>query len=512
MTMRFQILDEEVHLLCCRGSEAHVRIPDFHMSKPVTAIAASAFEGNVSLKTVEIPSTVHSIGANAFLGCSNLQLVSGHPYAHREYGVSCFWENIEIGEQAFCHTALSDVMFMGGNVAVHARAFSDCQQLANVVFSTDCIHVSLDDACFRQSGISSFYCPEHILLEKLPEEIFAHCENLKNVYFRAKEVMSNAFLDCVNLTALPLAEGLSQLISPAFSGCGLRKLHLPESLELVASNLLLGSRIEKITVSPKNPRYRSAANENLLIDTLLLSVVACTPATRDPVVIPNGVTRIAPEAFANTEISSLDLNGIHLICKRAFWNSRLKFLHLPRKVLCFDEAFANCSLKLLELHDILEESGKKVDFHNIFRNTTIDTIRYYGTYQDYKEKFIDSPQSSRAILYVQDQQGHFELASDLVKNLMYDYVDHRSHITLTRIAGRFPYLTLPDHIHGKPVIHLGSATIPECTQELIIPATFTHIDPEAFCRAKNLRKIHAPANLELPLQKIPDSCQIIRQE
>lgn len=54
------------------GELTNLIIPEKHEGLPVTSIAPSAFEGDISLGRVTIPRTVTSIGAAAFADCSNL--------------------------------------------------------------------------------------------------------------------------------------------------------------------------------------------------------------------------------------------------------------------------------------------------------------------------------------------------------------------------------------------------------------------------------------------------------
>ena len=63
------------------GSDATVTVPDWHNSLPVTEIGASAFQGNTTLKTVKLPSSLERIGASAFKGCKNLAKVTDYSAA-----------------------------------------------------------------------------------------------------------------------------------------------------------------------------------------------------------------------------------------------------------------------------------------------------------------------------------------------------------------------------------------------------------------------------------------------
>lgn len=57
-------------------TDVNLVIPSTHNGKPVTSIAANAFEGCDNLQSVQIPDSVTSIGDKAFIYCDNLISVS----------------------------------------------------------------------------------------------------------------------------------------------------------------------------------------------------------------------------------------------------------------------------------------------------------------------------------------------------------------------------------------------------------------------------------------------------
>ena len=88
------------------GELTDLIIPEKHEGLPVTSIAPSAFEGDISLGRVTIPSTVTSIGAAAFSGCTNLA------YAYIPESVT------SIGESAFADCSnLTEIYFGAAKMA-----------------------------------------------------------------------------------------------------------------------------------------------------------------------------------------------------------------------------------------------------------------------------------------------------------------------------------------------------------------------------------------------------------
>ena len=58
------------------GSASSVVIPETVEGMTVTAIGESAFEGNTSLASIDLPDTVTVIGKRAFAGCTSLSVMN----------------------------------------------------------------------------------------------------------------------------------------------------------------------------------------------------------------------------------------------------------------------------------------------------------------------------------------------------------------------------------------------------------------------------------------------------
>lgn len=499
--MEFEIVGNEAVLVRYTGTWTKVRVPGRYQDYPVSLIGKSAFEG-ANLEELEIPSSVRVIGERAFCDCRNLRFISGHEYANREYQVSCFFDDIKIGRQAFCGTGVKDVIFMGGGVEIDAQAFEHCENLTNVVFSTDCHRVKLGNGTFRHSGISSFFLPDHIRLEALPAEIFANCANLENVAFRAGHILRDAFLNCVSLRAVPLSEGLTALIYPVFSGCGVRKLKLPASLRMVEACFLKGSCVAELEVAQEHPHLYTA-EKALLIDKRYGAVVACAPAADGSISVPKGITSILPEAFAGSKVCTVDLDEATWIGERAFWGSAIESISLPRLDHCGDEAFADCQQLRL-----VETAAQVIDFDRWFHDSPIDTIYYYGSKNSYLKYVKDSPATRYARLFLLGDDGAFFRFGVKKRNLMFDFLDHRSEITVTRIAGRFPHLAIPAMLDGKSVTGLGRNCVPAITEALFLPDTIEDVDKAAFVHASNLQRLSIPAGLYIDASCLPEGCVI----
>lgn len=63
------------------GSDAEVTVPDWYNEKPVTEIGSSAFQGNTTMTSVALPSTITRIGSAAFKNCTKLSDVTSYTAA-----------------------------------------------------------------------------------------------------------------------------------------------------------------------------------------------------------------------------------------------------------------------------------------------------------------------------------------------------------------------------------------------------------------------------------------------
>ena len=109
--------------------KATVKIPERvqvnGISCAVTEIAANAFKGNTSLKSVSIGKNVTNIGANAFYGCKKLSKVSGGN------GIA------KISDKAFYNCAsLTSIIIPGTVRSIGKQAFCNCKKLKNITIRT----------------------------------------------------------------------------------------------------------------------------------------------------------------------------------------------------------------------------------------------------------------------------------------------------------------------------------------------------------------------------------------
>ena len=110
------------------------------IGEDITSVGISAFQNMPSLVRIELPSSIMSVKANAFQGCSNLKEISWSKIS----------ENVSIENTSFAATGLvkNKMMFVGsqlvfvytdatsaditGATKIHGNAFKDCNKITSI--------------------------------------------------------------------------------------------------------------------------------------------------------------------------------------------------------------------------------------------------------------------------------------------------------------------------------------------------------------------------------------------
>ena len=177
-------------------NSANVEIKKVIVAEGVTHIGAGAFSALSGLEEVVLPSSLQTIGQDAFSGCEELKSIT-IPDGVTEIGKCAF---------GFCPN-LEQVNLGKGLTKLGAETFYGCSALKEVV---------LPDS-LKTIGMSAFY----------------QCTSLKTVTFgKGLEKMGlEVFYGCSALEELALPEGLERIPPKAFYDCtALKKAVLPASL------------------------------------------------------------------------------------------------------------------------------------------------------------------------------------------------------------------------------------------------------------------------------------------
>lgn len=345
---------QTVTITGCDTTVTAIEIPNSLEKLPVTKIADSAFSNmsgyvkpHDSLTSVKLPSTLISIGANAFDNCTGLLNVD----------LSACTELTTIGNYAFRNSALTAVEFPTSLVDV--SGFTDCK-LTNVDLS-GCTQL-------RSIGEDAFYKNKELVAVKLPSNVeiidkdaFMSCEKLADVNFTA----------CTSLKTI----GVN-----AFCWTGLTSVTLPSSV----SSLGVGAFAQCFQL--KNADLSACTGLTVIEGSMFSECKALTS-----VKLPTSVTVINNKAFAFcTSLSGIDLSSclnLTRIEEMAFYgDSSLSALKLSKALVSIgNEAFSDCtalsSLDLsfcTSLSEIGESAFNKISVTSLSFPSSLETIGRYA--------------------------------------------------------------------------------------------------------------------------------------
>ena len=238
------------------GTEDDVVVPASYFGLPVTGIGDYAFAKDIFeetyIRTIALPETLVTIGANAFDGCKNLSAIC----------IPAAVSTIEKEAFGGC-AALSSVEFAGEEIAtIGNRAFENCTALAQIV---------IPDSVYSLGAYAFYYCislTDVTLGEQvsvIPKETFRDCRNLENVTVKGTvtAIYDSAFQGCSSLSAFEMKEGLLQIWPSAFENCtSLTRIELPASLSEIGEKAFVGcSSLSYVSFADPNGWMRDVIYE-----------------------------------------------------------------------------------------------------------------------------------------------------------------------------------------------------------------------------------------------------------
>lgn len=185
-----------------------------------TSIGSYAFYEHPNLVSVEVPSTIRSIGLGAFAWSELLESIT-IPEGVTSIPEDCFWActglktiNLPstiktIGQGAFYYTAISSIYLADGITDIGEDAFWYCKNLGSVTI------------------------PKNVKI--LRETVFSSCENLKSVKLHddITEIQRSAFSHCGKLTSIVLPKKLEIIGVNSFVNTGISKITIPENVSRI---------------------------------------------------------------------------------------------------------------------------------------------------------------------------------------------------------------------------------------------------------------------------------------
>ncbi|MBE5756910.1 MAG: leucine-rich repeat domain-containing protein [Clostridiales bacterium] len=393
-------------------------------------IAGLAFDGN-SLKQVEIPASVESIGEMVFNDCSWLQNIKVdenngyykdvdgnlftkdgktfivHPKGKKESTLTIPNGVEVIKERAFYENKeLTKIELPDSVKVIKEYAFSGCFKLEEVKLSKN-LEIIENNSFHSCTSLQKIVIPDGV--EIIEDYAFAFCDLLKEVTIGSsvKEIGYWAFAKCNRmLKEITIPNSVKIIGSGAFWECtALREISIGRGVKEISNDTFyLCSSLSKIEVDENNRYYKDIDGNLYTKDgkTLIKYAMGKTETaftvpdgveiietnafyktTLKSVTISNSVKEIKENAFNESEIESLIIgNGVEIIGHGAFIDCRnLESVVIPDSVKTISNwAFGSC----VSLESVVIGSGVTYIGNSFIECSNLKDISYNGTLKEWE--------------------------------------------------------------------------------------------------------------------------------
>ena len=392
------------------------RITSIELPDSVLTIGERAFAENDYLETVRIGNGVRDIGNYIFGGNHGITITNiGNKVEH-------------IGKGVFERSIIEQANLPSTLITIGAKAFMGCSGLSTLSIPNSVI--SIGESAFSSCKDITALAISTSMTEIKPST-FEACTNITSVYIpnSITNIEDNAFAYCGNLVATTLPSSLTKIGRYAFVACrNLPSIVIPKTVTSIGDSAFERCNgLSSIKVENGNTTYDSRNNCNAIIETATNTLLFGCNNTTIPngvtsignnafiectglvsLVIPNSVTNIGNWAFSGcTNLTTLTLsqnltNVPYLCCKNC---SALTAITIPGSVdtigtsafqfcssltsitiengvkVISSSAFANCeALYKLDLPSSITSIGENAFAYN----PNFQEIRYHGTKAQYK--------------------------------------------------------------------------------------------------------------------------------
>ena len=325
----YYVADQDNHVIIT-GVLPDVRsvvLPLSIAGKAVTTIAENAFS-IFHMNSITIPSSVLTIGANAFQYASNLNIYTTHAspmpgwhvnwnssnrpvswdmlamgvHDQIHYVVPANKEVIIIGRQGTAgHVTIPDHIDVNPVVTIAANAFRNDSNLQSIAIGAQVKTIGTN--AFNASGLESVTIPASV--QTIEAGAFTFNQQLVSVIFEEGSVLTmigeSAFAHCYALTSIILPEGLLSIGRDAFMSCAsLTSVHIPASTLTIGQTAFAYASGLQTVVFAKGSMLHTLGDEAFIFTTALKTIE-----------LPSGITVIASGLFANSGLTSITI-GDHV--------------------------------------------------------------------------------------------------------------------------------------------------------------------------------------------------------
>ncbi len=276
-------------------------------------IEENAFNNCTNLKSIKIPSTVHTVGSYAFSSCEALTGIF-IPKNVKEFGIKInkhYVNNIEIRD------------------SVRTNPFSNCGALCSIVVENGNEYYDSRDNCNAiietntntlRTGCKYTILPNSLV--HIGNEAFQGCKDLVSLSFAnsLQNIGSYAFRDCINLDHLIIPDNIISIDDGAFQNCSkLSYLNIGNIINSLGNNVFNGcNNIAAIIWEGDYSMPNKVLNIN---NTNMLFY------TKDASYAPSNIRNVIVNGTAKEIVLSDASSGNNFYCPREFTAEKISYTH-----------------------------------------------------------------------------------------------------------------------------------------------------------------------------------------
>jgi len=227
------VINNKTKVIAGRAVNSKLSLTSVYIPSSVVSIGENAFQGCKFLESVEIPDSVTDIDEGAFSNCTYLRSVT----------INDTWYVTDF-KKIFANSGVSNVTLGKGVTSIgcvdyhtSSRVFSDCTELVSISIpdSVTCIGKEAFSGCTKLESIT---IPDSV--DKIDDGTFAGCSSLSSVILgrSVKRLSTSAFKRCTSLKTINIPDSLTSIEDDVFYGCSsLESMKLPSSVSHIGDRV-----------------------------------------------------------------------------------------------------------------------------------------------------------------------------------------------------------------------------------------------------------------------------------